>query len=166
MPCQQEVGFGKMDPRYWFCCNSKYISWCQVPTESDSEDGSNNKTYKPKNTLPSEDKSSRISKSDVQAIPVPTKNKKPSKKKPKVSFEMVPWHMIISKLWCSALRDRLWCAAQLKRPVFPRFLIPFSKNAPFYPRNISSEPILLKVKNDRVIILSSPQIGGIPKYSM
>ena len=36
-------------------------------------------------------------------------------------------------LWCSALRDCLWCAAQLGRPVFPRFLIPSVKLLLFIP---------------------------------
>jgi len=60
-----------------------------IPTESDSEHENNDKTYRPKNTLSSEDESSRISESDVQEISAPTtKNKKPKKKKPKVSFKM------------------------------------------------------------------------------
>jgi hypothetical protein len=64
-----------------------------IPTELDSEDESDDKTYWPENTLSSENKSSRISESDVQEISAPIKNKKPKKKKPKVSFKMTPLHI-------------------------------------------------------------------------
>jgi hypothetical protein len=45
---------------------------------------------------------------------------------------------------------------------FAQISYSFSRNAPFNVRNVSSEAILLKVKIDGVIILSHPQIGGLP----
>jgi len=48
---------------------------------------------------------------------------------------------------------------------FSRVSYPFSRNAPFDARNISSEAILLKVKIDGDKLLLPSQIGGHTMYS-
>ena len=59
-------------------------------------------------------------------------------------------------IMCSALSHHLQCATKIGRQIFP-----FSRNAPFDARNISSEVILLKVKIDGDKLYYLPKLADI-----
>jgi len=68
-------------------------------------------------------------------------------------------------LWCNALSHHLQCATTIGRVKFSQISYPFSRNALFDARNISSEVIFLKVKIDEDKLLLPSQIGGHTIYS-
>ena len=55
--------------------------------------------------------------------------------------------ILLAPLWCGSLRGHLLCAQVSFAPIS----YPFSRNASFDKRNISSKPILIKLKIDGLL---------------